>query len=252
MIDCHSHILPNFDDGAKDTETALAMLSLSYGQGVRKVISTSHCYPRRREDVLKFITERNEAFSKLREDMEKSKNPYPEIFTGAELNMLTDVSEYDEIENVCINNTKYILIEMPMSDWKDWMIEAVYKLTVRGFKPIMAHINRYLGQKESLLEELHELGVFYQINADAFTDKTIRRHTFKLMESGKAHILGTDMHNMGHRKPNMSGAVAVIEKYFGRECVDYFNKNAQAVLDGGEIVTASFSPKPLFERLFKK
>lgn len=252
MIDCHSHILPHFDDGAKDADTALKMLSESFSQGVETVVSTSHCYPKCAEDVASFANARNEAFAALKRRMSESGAEYPEIYPAAELNMLTDVSEYEEIKDICINNTNYILIEMPMTVWKEWMIEAVYKLTAKGYRPIMAHIDRYLSQDKHFLESLNELDVAYQLNTDALIDPHMRRYAFKLIENGGVHILGTDMHNLTSRAPNMKSAADIIVKHFGEECMNYFNDNAYAVITGEEISRMKFKSKTLFSRLLKK
>lgn len=252
MIDCHSHILPHFDDGAKNTETALKMLSESFSQGVTDVISTSHCYPKCAEDVLRFTAARNDAFLKLKNVIKESGAELPKLYSAAELNMLTDVSEYEEIADICINNTNYILIEMPMTAWKEWMIEAIYKLIVKGYRPVMAHIDRYLAQDRRQLEALHELDVLYQLNTEALLNSHMRHYALDMIEGGYVHLLGTDMHNLTSRAPNMRAAAEMLRKYFGEECLNYFNGNARAVLDGGNVSTEFFKPKSLLSRLMKK
>lgn len=252
MIDCHSHILPHFDDGAKNTDTALKMLSESFSQGVEAVISTSHCYPKCAKDILRFTAARNEAFEGLKQRMAESGGEYPEIYPASELNMLTDVSEYEEIKDICIGDTNYILIEMPMTAWKEWMIEAVYKLTAKGYRPIMAHIDRYLAQDKRLLESLHELGAAYQLNAEAIIDSKMRKYAFKLIENGCVQLLGSDMHNLSDRAPNMKRAADITVKYMGEECMRYFNDNARAVLEGRDVSVRKFKQKSFFERLRKK
>lgn len=252
MIDCHSHILPHFDDGAKTTETALEMLSESFLQGVTDVISTSHCYPKCAEDIADFIAERNKAFNQLKTAVKNSKRELPKIYPAAEVNMLTDVSEYDGIADICINNTDYVLIEMPMTAWKDWMTEAVYKLTVKGYRPVIAHIDRYLSQEKSRLRALDELEVVYQINTDAFIDSHMRNYAFEMIEKGRVHLLGTDMHNLKSRKPNMKEAADILRKNFGEECLEYFTENARAVLNGEKMSARGFKRKSFLERLLKK
>ena len=42
MIDIHSHIVFDVDDGPKTIEDSRALLEESYRQGVRTIISTSH------------------------------------------------------------------------------------------------------------------------------------------------------------------------------------------------------------------
>ncbi len=47
MIDIHSHIVFDVDDGPKTLKESLNLISESYRQGVRTIVSTSH----RRKDM---------------------------------------------------------------------------------------------------------------------------------------------------------------------------------------------------------
>ena len=42
MIDIHSHIVFDVDDGPKSIEESKALLKEAYNQGVRTIVSTSH------------------------------------------------------------------------------------------------------------------------------------------------------------------------------------------------------------------
>ena len=42
MIDVHSHIVFDVDDGPKTLEESLELIGESYAQGVRTIVSTSH------------------------------------------------------------------------------------------------------------------------------------------------------------------------------------------------------------------
>lgn len=255
MIDCHSHILPAFDDGAADIEMSLKMLLESKRQGVEKIISTSHCYPKKASDMHSFITKRNESLLYLKEEIRKNNIDAPKIYPGCELNMTVNVSEFEETRLLCINETDYILIELPLMPWKEWMIDAVYTLTAQGYKPIIAHIDRYAYQDKTLLSMLFELDVLYQISCDAFLNAKAARFTSKLMSEGRAHIIGSDMHNITSRPQNIEHAYKAIANNYGKDCLEYFNANAQRILDGEEILYAqmrSFERKSFFGRIFGK
>ena len=63
MIDFHTHILPNVDDGSKGVEESTLMLTRLFEQGVNKVIATPHFYAND-ESVDEFLLRRNAAFEK--------------------------------------------------------------------------------------------------------------------------------------------------------------------------------------------
>ena len=44
MIDLHTHILPDIDDGARDVETSLALIKAEKEQGVKEIVFTPHYY----------------------------------------------------------------------------------------------------------------------------------------------------------------------------------------------------------------
>ena len=64
MIDLHTHLLPNIDDGANDIETALHMTEALYTQNVRKAVYTPHFDPSS-SSIEDFDKQRSFAIAKL-------------------------------------------------------------------------------------------------------------------------------------------------------------------------------------------
>ncbi len=255
MIDFHSHILPDMDDGAKDIKTSLDMLRESSIQGTNTIVSTSHCYPKNEESIKNFLLYREVSYQQLSDKIKKSDIALPKIIKGCEVNMLTDLSDLKNIYSLCIENTNYILIEMPYSLWKDWMLECVYKLTLLGLKPIMAHIDRYTIQDIQNLSSLVEFGVVFQINGELFLDKKMKKIADKIMYGSCAHILGSDMHSMNVRKPNIAQAKDIITTRYGAQCFEQMKENAYAILNNQDIKYRTLNihkpKKKLFDFSFK-
>ncbi len=235
MIDFHSHILPDLDDGAKDIKISLDMIRESSNQGINTIVSTSHCYPKNEESIEHFLSRRDIAFKKLSDEITSSDTTFPKIIKGCEVHMLTDLGELKNISELCIENTNYILVEMPYTPWKEWMLESVYKLTLMGLRPIMAHIDRYAVQDIENLSILVEFGVIFQINGELFLDKKMKKTADKIMHDSYAHILGSDMHSMNTRKPNLSEAKDIIISRYGAECYEQMLENAYFILNNHEI-----------------
>ena len=253
MIDFHSHIVPSIDDGSESAEMSLEMLKKSAEYGVTDIVSTSHCYPRHRESISHFLERRKNGMEKLNSAAEGMN--LPKIHLGCEVNMFTDVAEFDNIADLCIENTNYIMIEMPYEPWKEWMTDSVYKLTVKGLRPIMAHIDRFVMQDAAALNALYELDVLYQVNAELFADKHMAKFADRLLSEGHAHVLGSDMHNMTVRCPNMDIAKENIVKRYGEGCMEFFEKNARVILSNEAVAEQFFvlpEKKSLFSRLRRK
>lgn len=231
MLDFHSHILPDLDDGSKDYEMSLEMLRESKKQGVDIIVSTSHCYPHGEDSVDRFIKRRNDRLLKLNQFILDSGEDLPKIKHGCELNLYTDISDYDNLEPLCIEGTSYILLEMPYGEWKEWMFDCIYNLSIKGFKPIIAHIDRYLSKTNEELCSLFDVAKIYQINAEAFLYARERKNINTLISEGHAHILGSDMHNMDTRITKIKKAVEVIEKKFGTQYVEFFEQRGNEILN---------------------
>lgn len=255
MIDLHSHILPKFDDGAKSVEESLEMLRESKKQGVDKIVASSHCYPRNEDSIKSFIDERAAALENLREEIRKTGEDLPEIYAGCELNICRDFSDEDNLKELCIEGTDYLLIEMPYEPWSESVVEVVYKTSLKGIRPIMAHIDRFLYQRPEMLRALFELDVLFQINAEAFLDKRMIKMLEKLFDAGRANVIGTDMHNLSNRKPCMGVARDRILKCFGQDYWEYIQNNNVAVLQNMEIdpfAHKKLTKKTIIQRLFGK
>ena len=68
MIDIHTHILPNFDDGSASVEISVNMLKALREQGVKNVVLTPHFYDYR-TDVDSFVQKRQKALDVLIEEL---------------------------------------------------------------------------------------------------------------------------------------------------------------------------------------
>ena len=249
ITDFHSHIMPSFDDGAKDVEMSIEMLVKSLDQGVDTVISTSHCYPMSGRDIDNFIDGRRAAYNRLMEAVSERGIRIPELIAGAEVHLSCDLTRLRGIERLCIYGTEYMLVEMPSSKWTDEIIDMIYKLSISGIKPIIAHTERNLIQDKELLNALYTLDVLFQVNAESFSLPPLKKFINTMMKDKLIHIVGTDMHNLTTRPPCMDKAHKSIVKRFGTECWEYLMHNAEIILKGGEISyrrLRAFSPKSIF------
>lgn len=239
MIDIHSHIVFDVDDGPSTIEESLALIGESYRQGVRTIVSTSH----RRRDLFKTPEEKIwENFKQVKEAAE-AKFEELEILYGGELyynNALLDKLEHHKVPRMA--GTQFALIEFSMTTpWKE-IHEAVNKVLMLGVTPIIAHIERYnaLENQEDRVRELINMGCYTQINSAhvlkprLFGDKNrvFKKRACYFLEKNLVHIVASDMHNLDKRPPYMDQAREIIEELYGSSrAYNLFEGNAKTLLE---------------------
>ncbi len=235
MIDIHTHVLPQIDDGAKDVDVAAAMLKEELSQGVRTVLLTSHYYGKRHSPA-RFLEKRTESFERLK--------PYIpegiEVRLGAEVHFTgVNMPQFDALCKLAIEGTKYILIELPFRKvWSTRLMERLEDfIGETGYTPIIAHVERYMDvlKNPSLVTEFVKMGCLIQVNADSFWDKHTRGFTRALLKKGLVHCIGTDAHNLEERAPTMAKAKETLEKAGFSAAWDRSQEIMQNVLEGGQV-----------------
>ncbi len=213
MIDFHSHILPGVDDGSRNTAESIALLELLQKQGVRHVIATPHFYPDR-ESVDSFLRHRTAAWERLTAVLPEG---LPQIHIGAEVKYYPGISRLPQLEQLCIQGTKLLLLEMPFTRWTEYTVKELLEMAGQGsVTVVLAHLERYLGyQSEDALYRLYEAGILIQCNASFFLGFTTKRKAVSMLRDGEIHFIGSDCHNLTARPPKMDEAAAYIRKKLG-------------------------------------
>ena len=220
MIDFHTHVLPGIDDGCSTVEESIEILKYMWSNGIKTVVATPHYY-REKSSIDFFLGQRDEAYNKILAAAESSNIRIPEILLGAEVSYFPGMSRFEKIEQLCIGNTKYILLEMPFGKWDSFIIGELEKLIAsRGIIPIIAHVERYSGYK-SMIAELVKLQLPLQINASSLFKLQTSFFLLKRIRDGSIQVIGSDCHNMYSRPPNVHLAMEKIEKKLGSS---YFKK----------------------------
>ena len=220
IIDFHSHVLPDVDDGSRSVEESIKLLQMEAKQGISHVIATPHFYPHR-DNPEAFLRRRENAEMILREAMAEYEG-MPQLDVGAEVYYFTGISDSQVLPQLTIAGKNSILIEMPDAKWTDAMfrdLEGIY--TKRGLLPIIAHVERYLTvwNSESVCKRLAELPVLVQSNASFFRHRSTVSKALKMLKKDRIHLLGSDCHNLLDRKPNLGAAVELIGEELGNECL---------------------------------
>ncbi len=214
MTDLHTHILPGMDDGAQTVEDALALLRVQWEQGVDAVAMTPH-FVGKKESIAQFLARREAAWEQLLERTEGQ--DIPRMILGAEVGWQLGLSELPDLEKLCYQDTRVLLVELPATPWNDETFHQLYSLeNHRGLLPMIAHVDRYIPfQKRAHLERLLGMGFPIQVSAEALFYFSDRRKALELLKNNDA-VLISDCHNLHKRKPNVGDGMKIVEKKLGR------------------------------------
>ncbi len=249
MIDVHSHILPMIDDGSTSIKESIDMLLESKKNGVKTVIATPHCYVRCEEDIVEFLKKREESYNILMDAISSQEESLPDIKLGCEVHMECDISKFDLIKKLAIDESDYILIEMPYGIWNNELFDILYEITLKNLKPVIAHIDRYFEHKD-FFGAFFELDLAYQINASSVIDLKMNSEINYLFENAMVQLIGSDMHNTKTRPTRILQAMERIKKIYGDECADYLCNNSRKLLKNEKIEIYDFKKKNILKRIF--
>ncbi len=228
-IDFHAHILPGMDHGCKDVDMALKQLAMAKQNGIHEIVATSHFYPHA-ESVSAFLKRREKSYRQLADAVALSEG-LPAVKIGAEVLICKGMEEMEGLEELCMEGTKVLLLEMPFSKrWEPELIASVLALKKeRGFEVVLAHVERYsLKQIRPFLEQ----GMYAQINADSLTGKPGYRKARAgyYWKRGLVWALGSDIHGLGSGYDRFGAALKHFPKQAGQVM-----KKTQELLESNRI-----------------
>ncbi|WP_138754958.1 tyrosine-protein phosphatase [Paenibacillus sinopodophylli] len=241
MIDIHTHILPGLDDGAADWNDTLNMARAAVSEGITTIIATPHhangTYMNTAQDVA-------EHTHTINEKLIAAGVPVT-IRTGQEIRVHDDLLDaWSRNELLPLAGSNYVLIEMPASRIPKSMIELIHELTILRLKPIIAHPERNaeVVQHPQRLAELIEAGAYAQVTSHSLLGgfgKRIEQSAWSLLKAGHIHIVSSDAHHIVRRGFRLREAYDAIERRMGEQWVQYFQFNAEAVLNGSIFMNQS-------------
>ncbi|MBE6643762.1 MAG: capsular polysaccharide biosynthesis protein [Ruminococcaceae bacterium] len=228
MIDWHSHVLPQMDDGSRSLEESLKMLSALSEQGISSVVATPHFYANE-DSVESFLKRRAESFENLSACLTDA---HPRVLRGAEVEYYSGIAKLKDLRLLAIEKTNLLLLEMPISKWSDTMANEIVELSaVRGFTIVIAHVERCLSlQSKAVLNKLLSNGILMQVNASFFRGFLDGRKAIGLLKSGVVHFIGSDCHNTTSRPPRIDTAYALIRKKLGESFIRQMNSYGHKLL----------------------
>ena len=199
MTDIHSHILFDVDDGSKTIEESIELLKKLKEIGFSNIILTPHYI-----EGSEYSSTNKEKISKikqLKEELEKQ-NININICLGNEIFINNNIYELiKEKEIYTLNNTRYILVELPFHNQIVNLEDIIYELKIKGLRPIIAHPERYTYFQKNYKEvdRLREEGFVFQGNYASilgYYGKESKKLIKYMLKKHYIDYLGTDIHRI--------------------------------------------------------
>lgn len=229
MIDIHTHLLFGVDDGSGSLETSIEMAKALKVEGVNHAILTPHY----RGNFTACKQELTDKFCLFKAELEKQ-GVMLDLSLGQEFYITKDYkSQIKEGAAIPINDKKFLLCEFDYQTDND-IADIVYELKTMGFKPIVAHLERYSYADIDLAYDIKSCGGYIQVNAGSIVSPVSgsqKKLIKKLFKEDLVDFVASDLHEF--REPCMKRAYELVEKKFGKETAQkVFIENAKQIIEG--------------------
>ena len=226
FIDIHSHIIFGADDGAESLDEAIAMLKLDRDEGAYAVFATHHYGTENVGTPDAALVMQKFELLKERAAVEV---PEVRLYLGTEWYCAYTLARRIRCrEAFRMNDTGYILTDFLEYDGAyespGKIRTNLLELKSQGFKPILAHPERYKAMQEdrNLLKELTGSGILLQVNAyDLKLNGSLRTRDLAqwLARERMISFIGSDMHGLppGKRDPRMKEGIRWLYENTDRE-----------------------------------
>ena len=239
MIDLHTHILPGIDDGAKTLSDSLQMARIAVDDGIHTMACTPHIYPGMYMNSGPDIALRRDA---LQAEFDQAGIPL-KLVVGADVHLVPGLLDGLRTGRVpTLHGSRYLLLEPSHTTPPPRFEDAVFDLIASGYTPIITHPERLTWVENSypVFLRLLQQGAWMQVTAGALTGAFGPRAKYwgeRFLGEGHTHILASDAHSVGRRKPCISEALAIAERLLGAE------EARRLVLDRPQAVLDNAAPQ---------
>jgi protein-tyrosine phosphatase len=235
MIDIHSHILPDQDDGAATFEVALSMVRMAAAAGTTDIVASPHAnsqfafHPAQVEQKIKTL--------------QAAAGDSPRIHYGCDFH-LTPENIDDAVAapgKYSIDHKGYLLVEFA-DNMIPKSIEGIFsRMLTAGLQPIVTHPERnpLLQKRLPELELWVQRGCLIQVTAQSLLGrfgKSAKSVSEELMRRSLVHFLASDAHDCQHRPPLLDEVWRLTAKQYGEDTARrLLEENPRAALTGAEV-----------------
>lgn len=189
--DRHSHVLFGVDDGIRTLEDSLAVLAYDEEVGIKEVWCTPHIM----EDVANTTEKLRERFALLQEAY---KGPI-KLNLAAEYMLDTLFEERFHAGDLLTMEDNTVLVETSTWNPPPDMTGTLRRIQKAGYRPLLAHPERYRYLNEAGYERLYKMGIHFQLNLGSlvgYYGETAMGKARNLLEKGWYSDVGSDCHRL--------------------------------------------------------
>lgn len=240
FTDLHSHILPGFDDGARDEAQFLEMAQIALEGGTSRMVATPHY------DLEGSTIELDEVAQSIERHAEflNSRHMPLSLIPGVEVRisaaLFTLAKDGEKLRRLRIGEaSRFLLVDFPLFDLPVPTPDIIFQIQLSGLTPIIAHPerNRYLVKHGSMTKALVDRGVELQVNSgslEGIYGKHARQSAMALIKEGVAKLVASDAHRPEGRGPDLSNAARIIERQLGADAARIMLQVNPDLVVGGE------------------
>ncbi len=234
MIDIHSHLIPNVDDGAKSPEETIELIKEAREAGITDIILTPHY-------IINSYEQNAETLILLKDKLQQiinSENIKVNLHIGMEVYITDNLVEILKQNKILtLAGSKYLLMELPLNTNVQYLDMVIFKLIENNIIPIIAHPERYKFVQEdpSKVRELIDSGCLIQSNIGSILGiygKKAKKTIKYLLKNDLINFIATDTHRKNTIYPLLEKGIKKIEKITGKEKAEELtNLNVQKILN---------------------
>ncbi len=198
-IDIHSHLLPGIDDGSKNIDETINLVSQMIGMGFNQFTTTPH--------VIKNVwnNSKNEIQDlKNKSTLDLKKNNIENSFcAAAEYMMDVDFVNLFKSEKLLTLKDNYVLVEISYMNPPMQLFEIIFDLQIAGYIPVLAHPERYSYYHNNfeIYDKLKKAGCLFQLNllsTVGYYSLEVAKIADKLLGQNLIDFVGSDIHHQNH------------------------------------------------------